>query len=64
MKCNIRASYGIDQLEYFPNLNINNTKYTNTNNMNSDATQTSASISNEESTLAQPLVHDDFLQML
>ena len=64
MKRNIRASYDINELEYFPNLNSNNTKYTNTNNMTSDATQTSTSISNEESTLAQPLVHDDFLQML
>ena len=60
---NIRASYDIDTLCSFLNLDNKKIKSTNINNMNSDATDTTVYICNEDSATAQSLSREDFLQM-
>ena len=59
VKHNIRASYNIDKIDTFFNLENKKTKSANITNMDSDATHTTTSLSNEES-----LSREEFLQML
>ena len=50
-KRKIRASYDIDNLDSFHNLDNKKTKSAIIKNTNSDVTHTTASISNEDSTI-------------
>ena len=65
MKRHIRASYVIKNTDYFPILGNTNIKISpKFNEINSNTTTTTVSLSNKESTISPSFSHDDFLKTL
>ena len=64
VKRKIQASYDIAKIDTFPNIENKKIKSSNTTNMDSNDTHTTTSLCNEESTSAQSLSREEFLQIL